>query len=302
MNLRSVNLNLLKTLQVLLQTRSVTVASKELFLTQPAVSTSLKQLREIFDDQLFIKGNDGLFELTHKAKLIKPKLDNLLKQTENLIGLDSEIIEPEKVDDTFYIATHGHVDAIVFPKLYPALNKIAPLVKVKQVDITDVSEIPAKELQKFDFIIGSFRDIPKNYCREDYFSDQFVCVSGVKSINKKSSITIKDLNDNEHVVLSYMNNYTQSYSEKMLISHGIKRQYKMIVSDASLAVQLASLESLLLIIMKKRAEFLKTTCCIKIFSLPFSSPQLKTEILYKESDADNPVKQWFKSVLLSLIH
>lgn len=301
MNLRNINLNLLKTLHVLLQTRSVTIASKELFLTQPAVSTSLKQLRDIFDDQLLIKGNDGLFQLTHKAKLIKPKLDALLKQTENLIDLNAQIISPEKCDDTFYIASHSHVSVLIFPKLYSVLNKIAPLVKIKQIDITDLGELSAKELQQFDFIIGSFRAIPKNYCREEYFSDQFVCLSGIKALNKKNSITLKDLNENPHVILSYMNNYTQSFSEKLLVSNGIKRQYKMIVSDASLAVQLASLESLLLIIMGKRAEFFKKTYPIKLFQLPFSSPKLKTEILYKEMGSDNPTKQWFKSVLLSLI-
>ncbi len=301
MNLRTINLNLLKTLQVLLQTRSVTVASRELFLTQPAVSTSLKQLREIFDDKLLTKGNDGLFELTHKAKLIKPKLDQLLKQTEHLIGLNTDIVSPEKLEDTFHLGVHNHVSALIFPKLYQVLNKIAPNVKIKQTDVSDLSELSAKELHQFDFIIGSFRTIPKNYCRELYFSDQFICLSGNKTLNKKASMTIKDLNDNEHVILSYFNNYTKTFGERLLVSHGIQRQFKMIVSDASLAVQLAASQSLLLIIMRKRAELLKQNLPIKLFQLPFKSPELETEILYKEVDADNPVKGWFKSVLLGLI-
>ncbi len=80
MNLHTLNLNLLKTLSVLLQTRSVTLASQALFLTQPAVSTALKQLRELFNDALLVKGEDGLLTLTHKAKIIKPKLDHILNK------------------------------------------------------------------------------------------------------------------------------------------------------------------------------------------------------------------------------
>ena len=139
MNLRSLNLNLLKTLYVLLQTRSVTLASQELFLTQPAVSTSLKQLRELFDDKLLIKGSGALLELTHKAKLIKPKLEQILKQTENLVNLDSEKIKPEKLDNTFHIGIQNHVSAVLFPEIYEKLNAVAPNVKIQQTLVTDIS-------------------------------------------------------------------------------------------------------------------------------------------------------------------
>lgn len=75
----------------------------------------------------------------------------------------------------------------------------------------------------------------------------------------------------------------------------------MIVSGAFLAIDLAAEESLLLLILKKRAEYLKKNHLLKMFQFPFEVPDLKTDILFKEADADNPVKQWFKSVLVRLI-
>lgn len=48
--LMSVDLNLLKTLDALLDERSVTRAAQRLSLTQPAVSGMLTRLRECFDD------------------------------------------------------------------------------------------------------------------------------------------------------------------------------------------------------------------------------------------------------------
>lgn len=301
MNLRNINLNLLKTLQVLLETRNVTVASKTLFLTQPAVSSSLKQLRILFDDPLLIKGNDRFLELTHKAKRIKLQLDQLLKQAESLIGIHTEMVTPEKLEETFHIALHNRVSSLIFPKLYKIISKIAPLVMIKHTDVTDLNELSTQELQQFDFIIGAFDDIPKNYHREYYFSDQFICLSGVKSLNTKSNITIEDLNQYEHIILSYMSNYTKTFGETLLVSQGIQRKYRMIVSDVLLAVQLAYSEELLLIMMKKRAEFLQKIFPLKIFDLPFESLSLKTEILYKKADQDDPAKQWFKTLLQELV-
>lgn len=301
MNLRTINLNLLKTLRVLLQTRSVTAASRELFLTQPAVSTALKQLRDLFQDPLFIKGQNGSLTLTHKAETLQPKLEQLLRQAENLIGSTEEKIDLEKLDDTFHIGVHSHVGFVIFPKLYEALKKIAPHVKIQQTGITSLSEFTSKELYRFDFIIGSFGSIPRNYIREFYFSDQFVFLSGVKELNTKEKITLKDLNTYDHVVLSHINNYTKTLGEKLLTENAIKRRYKMIVSDAALAAELAETQSALLLILKKRADYLKNRYALKLFQCPFTSRDLKIDIIYKESDADNPVKKWFKSVLFNLI-
>jgi hypothetical protein len=196
---------------------------------------------------------------------------------------------------------HNRVSTLIFPNLFKVIKKIAPNVKIKHFDVTDLNDLSAKELHQFDFIIGTFSSIPQNYCREDYFSDHFICLSGVRSLNKKNDITISDLNNHEHVILSYMSNHAKTFGDALLVSHGVKRKYRMIVSDTLLALQLAYTESLLLIIMKKRAEFLQKLFPLKIFKLPFKSSNLKTEILYKETDVDDPVKQWFKSVLLELV-
>lgn len=53
--LRTLDLNLLKTLDALLDERSVTRAAARLALTQPAVSGKLNHLRDYFDDPLFIR-------------------------------------------------------------------------------------------------------------------------------------------------------------------------------------------------------------------------------------------------------
>ncbi|PSW20608.1 HTH-type transcriptional regulator YidZ [Photobacterium sanctipauli] len=58
--LHRLDLNLLITLQLLLQERSVTKAAKKLSVTPSAVSKSLTKLREWFDDPLFVRTPQGL--------------------------------------------------------------------------------------------------------------------------------------------------------------------------------------------------------------------------------------------------
>ena len=59
-NIRRMDLNLLLVFQCLMNERSVTKAANALFLTQGAVSASLRKLRVVFNDELFTRGSHGM--------------------------------------------------------------------------------------------------------------------------------------------------------------------------------------------------------------------------------------------------
>ena len=71
-DLRTLDLNLLKTLDALLDERSVTRAATRLALTQPAVSGMLNRLRDYFDDPLFIRAPHGIVPTTRAEELAAP--------------------------------------------------------------------------------------------------------------------------------------------------------------------------------------------------------------------------------------
>ncbi|MEC8462505.1 MAG: LysR family transcriptional regulator, partial [Pseudomonadota bacterium] len=71
-NIRSVDLNLLTVLDVLLSEQSVSRAGKRLNLSQPAVSGSLKRLRSTFNDPLFIRTQQGIRPTPFALELIGP--------------------------------------------------------------------------------------------------------------------------------------------------------------------------------------------------------------------------------------
>lgn len=58
--LNRLDLNLLFTLQLLVQERSVSMTAKKLNVTPSTVSKSLNKLRDWFDDPLFVKTPKGL--------------------------------------------------------------------------------------------------------------------------------------------------------------------------------------------------------------------------------------------------
>ncbi len=60
MNLKETDLNLFVAFDVIYNERNLTKAGQVLGITQPAVSNALSRLRELFDDELFIRSSKGM--------------------------------------------------------------------------------------------------------------------------------------------------------------------------------------------------------------------------------------------------
>ena len=72
-NLNRVNLNLLYALDALLKCSNVSDAAKSCNVTQSAMSGLLKQLRDILDDPILVKGASGKMYLSNYAlTLLEP--------------------------------------------------------------------------------------------------------------------------------------------------------------------------------------------------------------------------------------
>lgn len=77
-NLQRLDLNLLRTLHVLLSENNVTRAAQRLNLSQPSVSVQLARLREIFADPLLLPGPRGMQPTARADELRGPLRDALL--------------------------------------------------------------------------------------------------------------------------------------------------------------------------------------------------------------------------------
>src|SRR5690242_11601378 len=72
MNTKRLNLNLLVTLETLLLEQNVTRAAARLHLSQPAVSTQLNRLRDLFEDPLLIPVQRGMAPTAKALELLGP--------------------------------------------------------------------------------------------------------------------------------------------------------------------------------------------------------------------------------------
>lgn len=155
--LSRIDLNLLVSLSVLLQEKSVSRASEKLFLSQPAMSRTLKRLRDLFDDPLFYRESSGL-QPTEKALSLQEPLQSILGDIHKLIDLTR--FTPENCEQTFKISLPPLMSHLLAAPLAKALRKDAPkaslieypasfepttLLKMREVDFSLHVQAPDKK-------------------------------------------------------------------------------------------------------------------------------------------------------------
>jgi DNA-binding transcriptional LysR family regulator len=133
MRLRTVDLNLLVTLETLVAERSVSKAAQRMGLTQSAVSHALRRLRATFDDELFVRSADGM-EPTLRAIEISDATRAALEQIER--SVKSASFDPATAERAFTLRISEYVSSYLLQRLCPVLREQAPGIRINAAHFT----------------------------------------------------------------------------------------------------------------------------------------------------------------------
>ncbi|MEZ5503741.1 MAG: LysR family transcriptional regulator [Halioglobus sp.] len=147
--LHKVDLNLLISLQVLLDERSVSRAAERLFITQPAMSKTLTRLRALFDDPLFTRSSHGMQPTPRAAELAAGLHDILGNITHLLAG---PRVEPESFRGEVVLALSEYIGVALLPRLIAQLSTQAPRLCVRVITRIE-NQLDELAQGNLDFII-----------------------------------------------------------------------------------------------------------------------------------------------------
>lgn len=125
--LNNINLNLLRSLHVLLEECHVSHAAQRLNLTQSAVSRQLAQLRELSGDPLLVR-EGNLLVATPRALAMQPKLRELLEQCDQLMA--DKPFDPAMWQQEFVVSSSDYVAQYILPDVVAVMVEQAPKVNI----------------------------------------------------------------------------------------------------------------------------------------------------------------------------
>jgi DNA-binding transcriptional LysR family regulator len=194
----SFDLNLLRVFDAIMEERSVLRASQKVYLSQSAVSHSLGRLRELLDDELFVRTTTGM-QPTARAIAMAPLVRDALRSLESAI--DSPKFEPATSSKRFTIAANDFITMVIAPHLLRILKAEAPSIDLAIKPVTRIDLAEQLDLGRIELALGTFTGLPDRFRSQSLFEYDDVLIAS--EALKLGPLTLETLTQVPIVVVSF---------------------------------------------------------------------------------------------------
>lgn len=204
--LRKIDLTLLLVFLGLMRHRKAVLVAGELGLTQSSISHSLRRLREIFEDPLFLRRAHGL-EPTAVADALEPKIRQII-ETLNQTLAAPDGFEPEKSGRVIRIAGRDNVLSRLVPPLISRLGAVAPQMRLSSLELGRDAAMRAVSDGDIDFAIGYYWEYGKELMSDILYTEEYLVIARNGHPLFRKELTIDTYADARHILVSEVGDMT----------------------------------------------------------------------------------------------
>lgn len=271
MRLSNLDLNLLVSLDALLDQRSVTRAAQQLGLSQPALSASLARLRRHFGDELLARsGNE--YRLTPLAAQLKPRVRLALEGVERVFTAQPEF-DPRESTREFSIQMSDYAVAVIGSAVAEALGEEAPAARLRLTHNTPESVDRAEQtLLTTDLLVlphGFITDLP----RADLIRDRWVIVVASDHPDVGDALTVEQL-ETLGWVATYYGPTASTPAARQMRMLGIEPQVQVVTESFLTIPALVAGTRRIALLQERLAQLLPADVGIRTLPCPFEAGPL----------------------------
>lgn len=292
MNTNKLNLNLLHALDALLSERSVTRAGEKVFISQSAMSNTLNQLRDQFEDDLLVRGPKGM-ELTPLAKQLQPDLSRLMGEMKQLVSKPANF-DPATSERVFKVGMSDLAEFFLLPILLETLNKKAPNVQL-HLEHADYVDTPGPFVSnQIELSVGCIFDGNTHLSSEELLSFSVNVIARANHPLMQKKLTLKNYLSARHIRVQYRpeSNYTKI--DKSLQKLGKKRNVILTVKDVIPILFMLQNTDLLATIPSFLSPRLAKKLNLSMQELPFDVPLCPTHLVWHRQNNNDPGLIWLR--------
>jgi DNA-binding transcriptional LysR family regulator len=286
------DLNLLVTLDVLLQEGSVAGAARRLQLSPSAMSRALARLRETTGDPLLVRAGRGLVP-TPRALELRERVGQLVQDSQAVLR-PAKKLNLKKLLRTFTLRTSEGFVETFGPALIARVAAEAPGVMLRFVQKPDKDSTPLRE-GAVDLETGVISQTTGPEVRvQALFRDRFVGVVRAGHPLRKGSITPARYAGGQHISVS-RRGPDKGPIDEALNQLGLQRQVATVVAGFSTALALARASDLIATVPERHTGNLRIG--MYSFPLPLPMPEVTVSLLWHPRLHADLAHRWLRGCL-----
>ncbi|RIX27097.1 LysR family transcriptional regulator [Sphingomonas edaphi] len=284
------DLNLLETLDVLLDEGNVTRAAKRLALSPSAMSRALARLRNVTGDQILVRAGRGLVP-TPRAEEMRAKVRELVEEAQVLLR-PSDGLELATLHRTFTIRASDGFAETFGPRLIQKVSEEAPSVQLRFVRKLDKSSQGLRD-GTVDLETGVVAaSIGPEVRAQALFSDRYVAVTRAGHALVRQGLTIEGYAEARHVI-AWREGIDLGGVDDRLAEAGYARDVAVTVDGFSAALALARGSDLIATVPERHTEQMRAD--MQTFALPVLAPEFTISLLWHPRLEGDPAHRWLRN-------
>lgn len=298
MNLARVDLDLFVVLHAVLEERSATRAAARLHVTRPAVSNSIRRLRELFGDPLVVRSGGGL-RPTPRALLLAPIVSSALEQLRSALESRGEF-DPALSTRRFSVACSDYEQVAVLPAILERFERQLPKARLKVTRLDQMLATRGLETGELDCVLGMVPGTPPGCLCEPLLTDDLVCVVRNAHPKARSSLSLDAflaLGEVEVALFDDRPSVGAKMASELLGPHGRSRNIVFSVPTFAAAALAVSRTDRVAVLPRRVVQAFASSLRLRTVALRLELPKLELKLVWSaRSDAD-PGAQFFRGVV-----
>lgn len=302
MNFRTLDLNLLKVFDAVMAEGSLTRAAAGLAMTQPAVSQSLRRLREAVGHELFIREARGV-RPTAVAEGLWPRVRAALGELRQVLAPDD--FDPRRDAVQLRLAMADATAAMLAPALVAHIEQSQALVNLRMLPLTTRDPRRLLESGDADFAVGFFPELVTTIVAQGQdgplrqarlYESRYVCVMRRGHPLAGRALTLDDYCAAHHLLVSFSGR-PHGYVDQALAALQRQRRIVLTVNQFFTAGRVVARSNLLTVLPEGFVEATGYGPELVIRELPLAlQPVQVVMIWHLRHDAD-PARRWLRGLL-----
>lgn len=217
---RGVDLNLMVTFLVLMRERSVSAAAHKLFLGQPAVSGALARLRQLFGDELLVRGTRGM-EPTPRALDLAAAIEPAVALLQKAIAVPPAF-DPASSERLFVVGMPDWVEHWLMPGLLTRVRRLAPRVRIVLKESNPFAVGDMLDKDEIELGVAALRTGPRWQHQRPLREMGFRCVYDQRQLPFAGAVTLAQYVAVPHLLVSYRG-AVEGTADAVLAGLGLRR-------------------------------------------------------------------------------
>ena len=295
MDIRDLDLNLLRILDCLFEEGNLTRTAQRLRLSQPTISTGLAKLRIALGDELFVRV-DGFMQPTARASALRDAVASVLK-TIRLDILSLAGFDPMSESGAFTLSLSDIGELEFLPKLFERVAKEAPNISLKSVTATPNDLSVAMDLGSIDLAIGYFPDLNSSlFKQQSLFRHKSACIARKNHPTINSNMTLKDYLAARHIAIAQEGRF-QDVVDLGLSAQNLRRKVGMQTPHFVCVPFLVAASDLIAIVPHPVAIQFEQQCNLQVINPPFPIPTIEIKQIWHKRFDGFPRLQWLRHIV-----